>query len=204
MKRLVLASGSPRRQDILKQLGLEFEVMISRINETFPKGCSPEKAAVAVALRKTRDVMQKVKFPAIIIGADTIVVLKGEIMGKPADAGQAFEMISALAGKQHTVITGIAVADNTTGEERTGYQLTLVSMKEIPPDRIRKYITTGEPFDKAGAYAAQGKASLFIDEITGCYLNVVGLPVAKLDSMLRSMGVDLFEFIKSDKVEEGV
>jgi septum formation protein len=199
MKRLVLASGSPRRQEILKQLGLEFEVIVSRADETFPKGCPPEKAAMAVALRKTRDVVQRIGFPAIVIGADTIVVLDGEVMGKPVDAGQAFQMINALAGKEHTVITGLAVVDSTSGEERTGYQSTLVRMKEIPADRIKKYVATGEPFDKAGAYAVQGKASVFIEEINGCFFNVVGLPVGKLDSMLHSVGVDLFEFIKSDK-----
>lgn len=198
MKRLVLASGSPRRQEILRQLGLEFDVMISRTDETLTGDCPPEKAAMALALQKTRDVMMRIGYPAVIIGADTIVVMEGRIMGKPLDAQQAFEMISALSGKQHAVITGVAVADSTTGEERTGCQLTLVRMKEIPPDRIKKYIATGEPFDKAGAYAVQGKASVFIDSIDGCYFNVVGLPVGKLDDMLRSMDVDLFEFIKSD------
>jgi septum formation protein len=198
MKRLVLASGSPRRQEILRQLGLEFDVMISRSNETLPEGFPPEKAAMELALQKTRDVMLRIGYPAVIIGADTIVVMEGKVMGKPVNARQAFEMISALSGKQHAVITGIAVADSTTGEERAGYQSTLVRMKEIPPGRIKKYIATGEPFDKAGAYAVQGKASVFIDSIDGCYFNVVGLPVGKLDDMLRSMGVDLFEFIKSD------
>jgi septum formation protein len=199
MKRLVLASGSPRRQEILEQLGLEFEVMVSHAYEAFPEGCPPEKAAMAVALQKTRYVVQRTGFPAIVIGADTIVVLDGEVMGKPLDAGQAFQMINALAGKEHTVITGLAVVDTESGEERTDYQSTLVRMKEIPPDRIKKYVATGEPFDKAGAYAVQGKASVFVEGINGCFFNVVGLPVGKLDSMLRSVGVDLFEFIKSDK-----
>ena len=98
---------------------------------------------MALALQKTRDVMKRIGYPAVIIGADTIVVMEGRIMGKPVNAQQAFEMISALSGKQHAVITGVAVADSTTGEERTGCQLTLVRMKEIPPDRIKKYIATG-------------------------------------------------------------
>ncbi len=193
MKRLVLASGSPRRQEILRQLGVEFQVMQSHADETFPKGCLPGQAAVLMALQKARDVIARIDFPAVVIGADTIVVLDREIMGKPADARQAAEMIRKLSGKEHAVITGIAAADNTNGAELTDYQTTIVRMKSISPDRIRKYVATGEPYDKAGAYAIQGKASVFIDSINGCYFNVVGLPVTKLDSMLRSMGIDLFE-----------
>ncbi|MDD3297832.1 MAG: Maf family protein [Firmicutes bacterium] len=199
MKRLVLASGSPRRQEVLEQLGLSFEVIKSDVDEAFPKGYTPEQTAVAVALRKVRYVAKKLKSPALVVGADTIVVLKGEIMGKPVDTGQAFQMIKKLAGEEHTVITGVAVADSESGEERTGYQTTLVKMKDICPERIKRYVSTGEPLDKAGAYAVQGKAAVFIEGIKGCYFNVVGLPITTLDSMFQSLGMDLFQFSKSDK-----
>jgi septum formation protein len=191
MKRFVLASGSPRRQEILKQLGLEFQVMESDIEEVFPEGALPGEYAASIALEKIRNVLKRIRFPAVVVGADTIVELDGEIMGKPSDDRQAFEMLSKLAGKEHCVITGIAVSDNTNGVELVDYQTTRVRMKSISPDRIRRYVETGEPLDKAGAYAIQGRASLFIDSINGCYFNVVGLPVAKLDCMLRSINLDL-------------
>jgi septum formation protein len=199
MKRLVLASGSPRRQEILEQLGLSFEVIKSDADEAFPEGCPPEQAAVAVALRKARDVANRLKYPALVVGADTIVVLKGEIMGKPVDTEQAFQMLSRLSGEEHIVITGVAVTDSESGEERTGYQATMVKMKDICPERIRRYVSTGEPLDKAGAYAVQGKAAVFIEGIKGCYFNVVGLPITILDSIFRSLGIDLFQFSKPDK-----
>lgn len=204
MRKLVLASGSPRRREILEQIGLDFEVIPSGIDEASPEGCSPEEAAMAIALRKARHVTKKVRYPALVIGADTIVILRGEIMGKPADARQAFQMLNRLSGEEHTVITGVAVTNSENGEERTGYERTLVRMKGICPERIEKYVCTGEPLDKAGAYAVQGRAAVFIHSIKGCYYNVVGLPVAKLDSMFHSLDVDLFEFLNVMKVEEGV
>lgn len=199
MKRLVLASCSPRRREILKQLGLKFEVKPSGIDEIFPEECPPEKAAAAIALQKVRDVVKKLNYPAYVIGADTLVLLDGEIMGKPADTEQAFQMLERLSGREHTVITGVAVADSETGEERSGYQKTLISMKDICPERIRKYVNTGEPLGKAGAYAVQGRAAIFIQSIRGCYFNVVGLPIAKLDDLFSSLDVDLFALYKFDK-----
>lgn len=192
MKRLVLASRSPRRREILKQLGLDFEIMESNIEEAYSGGDKPHRYASFAALQKAKDVAQRVDFPAVIMGADTIVVLEGEVMGKPKDDLEAFEMLSRLSGKQHRVITGLAVVDATNGKELNDYQTTLVNMKNITTARIKRYVDTGEPLDKAGAYAIQGRAAVFVDSIKGCYFNVVGLPVAKLDGMLQAMGLELF------------
>jgi septum formation protein len=192
MSCLVLASASPRRQEILKQLGLDFRVVPSNIEEKMPKDMAPANAAVYIALQKAKDVADRSGNGSLVIGADTIVVLDNEIMGKPEDQVQAFYMLDRLSGRQHTVITGLAVVDRQRDIEITGFEETKVYMRKLSPDRIERYIRTGEPYDKAGAYAVQGKASVFIDRIEGCYFNVVGLPISKLDAMLYSIGVDLF------------
>jgi len=193
MKKIVLASRSPRRIEILEGLGLEIQIIPSNIEEKVPEGGTPEGIAVHLALQKARDVADRLEFPAVVIGADTIVVLDGEIMGKPRDAGQAFDMLSKLMGREHTVITGIALVDSSEGIQLTGYQSTGVRMKNVDNERIWKYIKTGEPLDKAGAYAVQGKASVFVESIDGCFFNVMGLPVSKLDDMFCSIGIDISE-----------
>jgi septum formation protein len=193
MSKLVLASGSPRRQEILAQLGVQFEILPSDIDEVIPEGVPAAEVASHLALQKAKNVARKVGYPSLVIGADTIVVLDGEILGKPSGREQAFEMLSKLAGREHDVITGVAVVDSCRGIELKDYEITRVKMKKVSRDRINKYIKTGEPLDKAGAYAVQGKASIFVEKIEGCYFNVVGLPVSKLDSMLCSIGIDLFK-----------
>ncbi len=193
MRKLVLASGSPRREEILRRLGLEVEVIPSNISEETFEGLTPENTVVRLALEKARDVAGRLDFPGLVIGADTIVVLDGLIMGKPENPEQAFDMLNRLSGREHTVITGLALVDRSMGVEMADYQCTRVKMKQIESSRLRKYIQTGEPFDKAGAYAVQGKASVFVDSIAGCFFNVMGLPVAMLDNMLRTAGIDLFE-----------
>ncbi|MBA1335225.1 MAG: Septum formation protein Maf [Firmicutes bacterium] len=192
MKRLILASGSPRRREILQQLGVNFEVLPSDIEETIPAGLSAGDAASYLALEKARDVALKINSPSIILGADTIVVVDGEILGKPNDEAEACLMLKRLSGREHEVITGIAIIDYDRNIEIKDFESTRVKMKRIPPDRIERYVKTGEPLDKAGAYAAQGKASTFIEGIQGCFFNVVGLPISKLDSLLCSIGIDLF------------
>ncbi len=199
MKRLVLASCSPRRREILEQLGLKFEVVPSGIDEIMPEGCAPEEIATGVALQKAKYVAKGLDYPAFVIGADTIVVLDGRIMGKPSGAKEAIEMLKKLSGRVHTVITGVAVIDNESMERRSGHQRTLIKMRDIHPERIKRYIATGEPLDKAGAYAVQGRAAIFIHSIRGCYYNVVGLPITKLDDLFSSLGMDLFRLCKFDK-----
>lgn len=192
MKRLVLASKSPRRQQILQGLGLQAQIIPSNIIEEVPRGVPPQEVAIHLALQKARDVASRLDYQALVIGADTIVVLEGEIMGKPGSPQEAFDMLSKLAGKEHEVITGIALVDSGGNVEIADYQSTRVKMKEVDSNRLWKYVETGEPLDKAGAYAVQGKASVFIERIDGCFFNVMGLPVTRLDSMLCSMGIDLF------------
>ena len=192
MKRLVLASGSPRRREILRQFGVEFEIIESGIYEKISsESIPPCEIAVSAARHKVRNVLERIGFPAVVVGADTIVVVDGEVMGKPEDALKAREMLTKLSGREHEVITGIAVADSVSGTELVDYQTTRVRMKSISPARIKKYVDTGEPLDKAGAYAIQGRAAVFVDSISGCYFNVVGLPVTKLDELLRAVGMDL-------------
>jgi septum formation protein len=192
MSSLVLASASPRRQQLLRQLGLDFRVVPSDIEEKTSDGMDPAQAAVYNALQKATDVAEKLDIGSLVIGADTIVVLDSEIMGKPGDHRQASYMLDRLSGRQHTVITGLAIVDRQRNIEITDFEETRVFMRRLPPERIDRYIRTGEPFDKAGAYAVQGKASVFIERIEGCYFNVVGLPISKLDKMLCSIGIDLF------------
>lgn len=192
MKKLILASGSPRRREILQQLGVSFEVLPSDIEEAILPGLSAGDAASHLALQKARDVALKVNIPSIILGADTIVVVDGEILGKPDDEAEARLMLKRLSGREHEVVTGIAIIDSDRNIEIKDFETTKVKMKRIPQDRIEKYVKSGEPLDKAGAYAAQGKASTFVEGIQGCFFNVVGLPISKLDSLLGSIGIDLF------------
>lgn len=193
MEKLVLASRSPRREEILRGLGLKIEIIPSNIEEEMLEGGAPEDIVVHLALQKARDVADRLDFPALVIGADTIVVLDGKIMGKPGSPQQAFDMLNKLVGREHTVITGVALIDNSRGIHLAEYESTRVRMKNVDSERICKYIQTGEPFDKAGAYAVQGKASVFVEAIEGCFFNVMGLPVTKLDDMFCSIGIDLFE-----------
>ena len=180
---IILASASPRRRELLKMLGLEFEIRPSEAEENVPEGLSPEETVMYLAKLKADSVPGEVKKDDIIISADTIVVLEGEIFGKPSGAGEAEEMLEKLSGKTHAVYTGICV----NGIQ--GYEKSLVTFKKLENREIRAYIQTGEPLDKAGAYGIQGKGALFIERIEGDYFNIVGLPLCRLGKMLKSVGV---------------
>ncbi len=189
--RLILASGSPRRRELLQGLGLRFDVVPSAVEESpgwaEPIG-APAEAAVSVALAKAQDV--GARFPdAVVVGADTIVVLDGRTLGKPCDAAMAREMLSELVGRDHLVVTGVAVGMPEAGRWATGHEVTRVWMREAAPGEIDAYVKTGEPMDKAGAYAIQGKGSVLVERIEGCYFNVVGLPLARLARMLQEFGL---------------
>ena len=177
---LVLASGSPRRPEILDRLGLAFEVAPSDVEEP-PQRLAQEPSDVAVerALAKARAVAA-IRGSGTIIGADTVVELDGQLLGKPVDAGQAREMLVSLRGREHRVVTAVALVDAATGEERAGFRASRVVMREYGEDEIDAYIATGDPFDKAGAYAVQSESFAPATEVRGCYLNVVGLPVCTL------------------------
>ncbi|MGD0990379.1 MAG: Maf family protein [Candidatus Sulfotelmatobacter sp.] len=189
---IVLASASPRRQDLLRSAGIVFTVQPADIDETPLANESPRDCAERLAREKALAVSQA-RTHHWVLGADTVVVANGEILGKPRDNEDAARMLRLLSGKKHTVITGVClVAPNNCGPiVTTVSESTLVSMSEVSDDEIQQYVATGEPMDKAGAYAIQGIASRWIPRIEGDYSNVVGLPVARVYSMLKSCGVKL-------------
>lgn len=191
MMRIVLASKSPRRSDILKSIGLDFEAADSKLNESYDSSMSPEDVVRYLAYNKAKNVADCIEGQALVIGADTIVVLEGKIMGKPLNANDAFNMLRRLSGKEHSVLTGLCVIESPSGKDCVDSEITTVKIKELSDDEIWSYIKSGEPFDKAGAYAIQGIGSLIVEGISGDYFNVVGLPVFKLSCMLRNFGLDL-------------
>ncbi len=188
MNSVVLASASPRRKELLEQIGVPFTVITSRVDETIEKTCSPEKVVEALALRKAMEVAKSIE-KGWVLGADTIVVLGNEILGKPKDTQDAFEMLKKLSNQSHWVITGIALVNAEIGSYDLDYEKTKVLFAPLQTQEMMAYINTGEPFDKAGAYGIQGKAAVFIQKIEGSYSNVVGLPLRKTAAMLEKAGI---------------
>ena len=183
-KKLVLASGSPRREEILKQLKLKFTIIRPKIDENNFNGDTPEELVKILAEKKARSVMD-IAENALIIAADTIVVLDGNILNKPADAEEAKKMLQRLSDRKHQVITSLAVLDSDSGEIMVECNITDVKMLELSNDDIDRYLSTGEAMDKAGAYAIQGFGALFIESISGSYYSVVGLPIHQLAKLLK-------------------
>jgi len=192
MKKIILASASPRRKELLRQIGLIFEVVPSEIEEDVKDGEEPREHVLRLARLKAQEIARD-QDSAVIIGADTIVVLGGEILGKPKDEEEAFAMLSQLSGRVHRVVTGFCVLDASDGSEYSEAVESKVRFKHLTPEEIRGYIKTDEPMDKAGAYAVQGRGSYMIKEIQGSYTNVVGLPLCELVEVLsRVKVIDLF------------
>jgi len=189
-KPIILASNSPRRRELLTRLGLDFTSDPADVDERIYPGEGPEAYAVRVALEKARVAAGRA-VSGIVIAADTIVVLGDLILGKPADARDAERMLCMLSGGMHRVISGLAVVDAETGRTRTSAAVTAVWFRDLAPEEIRSYVSTGEPLDKAGAYGIQEKGSLLVEKIEGCYFNVVGLPVSLLGKILREFGIAL-------------
>lgn len=185
-KPLILASRSPRRQEILGRLAVPFTIEPADIDETATPGLPPREQAMAAAARKAAAVAARLK-TGLVLGADTVVILDGEVMGKPADPTHARSMLARLAGRTHVVTTGLALIDVERGTRCLSWEETRVHMRPASAAEIAAYVATGEPMDKAGAYAIQGQGAVFVDSIEGCYYNVVGLPVVRLLSMLRDM-----------------
>jgi septum formation protein len=188
---LILASASPRRQELLRTAGIPFTVQASDIDEAILNGESPQHCAERLAQEKALAV--SARHPQeFVLGADTIVVVEEAILGKPRDADDAVRMLRLLSGRTHKVITGVCLACPTLAAEarelRTACETTLVSMCELTGNEIRDYAASGEPLDKAGAYAIQGIASRWIPRIEGDHSNVVGLPIALVYRMLRESG----------------
>ncbi|MBZ4670913.1 MAG: hypothetical protein JG769_1217 [Oscillospiraceae bacterium] len=179
---IILASASPRRQELLKLIFPQFEIFPADVDETLPAGLPAEKCAEYLAEKKAKKVSGQ--FPdALVIGCDTIVVCKDKILGKPMDKDEAFNMLSFLSGKIHKVITGVCICFN--GETKVFSEITEVEFYPLSDTEITSYIETGEPFDKAGAYGIQGKGALFVKGICGDFFNVVGLPVSRLKKELE-------------------
>ncbi len=190
-KAIILASNSPRRKELLHQIGLDFRVDPADVDERVLPGESPDRYAVRVALDKANIAAARAG-AGIIIAADTIVALDDEVLGKPADAGDAERMLMKLSGRVHRVITGLAVMDAATGKALTRASVTHVWFRNLARREIISYVATGEPLDKAGAYGIQERGALMVDKIEGCYFNVVGLPLSLLGELLRTFGVDVF------------
>ncbi|MFX0558986.1 nucleoside triphosphate pyrophosphatase [Tepidibacillus infernus] len=192
MEKIILASSSPRRREILELIGISFLVHPSDVDEGYNESNSPEDIVKQLATRKAMDIASYYQ-EGIIIGADTIVVLDGQILGKPKDEEDAFQMLNRLQGRSHQVFSGVAVVDAKTREVKASYQMTKVYMDPLSEEEIRLYIATKEPMDKAGSYGIQGFGAIFIEKIEGDYFNVVGLPVALLSTLLKDFGIQILK-----------
>lgn len=190
MKSIILASQSPRRKELLARLGLVFTAIPANIEENITSFQCPHTAVQEIAFQKAQYVSDLLN-DGLIIAADTVVVLKDAILGKPADEKSAFEMLTSLSGQEHTVITGICLMDAATGAYQVESEITKVRFRTLSETEVRNYIATGEPMDKAGAYGIQGRGAVLVDRIEGCYYNVVGLPLTRLYLMLERCGIDL-------------
>ncbi|HEX9764780.1 MAG TPA: Maf family protein [Candidatus Acidoferrales bacterium] len=186
MLRLILASASPRRRELLTNAGFEFEVIPSEVEEPGNTGAPPGAFAERVAQLKAETVARAFAptYRAVVLGADTVVVARGELLGKPRSPEEARAMLEKLSGREHQVITGVALV-NAAGRCTLAHETTRVQFRELTAEEIADYVASGEPLDKAGAYAIQGRASRFVTRIEGCYFNVMGLPVALVDRLLR-------------------
>lgn len=185
-RKVVLASQSPRRRELLSDLISEFKIIPDNSEETADNSATPEETVKRLAMQKARNVSACAESNEIIIAADTVVFIDGKILGKPTDAAEAAEMLKTLSGREHHVCTGIAVIDNAIGKSFCCFERTLVHFKHLSDGEIERYIATGEPMDKAGAYGIQGRGALFVEWIKGDYFNVVGLPICKLAQVLKS------------------
>ncbi len=185
---IILASASPRRQQLLLQLGLKFSVEPSCLDENLNLKMDFGPLAAKMALNKAMAVAKKHK-EGIVLGADTIVVLDDKILGKPESAQEAEEMLASLSGRWHRVYTGLSLVDASTKDYVSDFEVSRVKFKELSSSEIQNYIKTGEPMDKAGSYGIQGKGALFVEKIEGDYYNIVGLPLFKLSKMLEQFDI---------------
>jgi septum formation protein len=185
MQRLILASGSPRRKELLEMANLPFEILASDIQERVPENATPEEIVQSLAYQKAKAIAD-MESDAYVLGADTIVVYNGLILGKPKTEQDAFETLKMLSGHTHEVLTGVAILSSR--QKMTFYERTKVTFWELTDEEILNYIASGEPMDKAGSYGIQGRGSLFVKRIEGDYFSVVGLPIARTVRELRKLG----------------
>ena len=189
MRKLILASGSPRRIELLKEEGFEFDIIKSNYREDMTLPYPPKELAKFLSLGKAKDVAQCVFENAVILGADTFVVFKGKVLGKPTSKEKAIETLTHLSGHTHSVITGFTLFDTKTKDVYQEAVESEISFREITKEEIEAYVATGEPMDKAGSYAIQGGAEDFVEQVTGSRTNIIGLPVDEVIKALNEFGV---------------
>lgn len=195
---IILASGSPRRKELLERMGItNFQILVPDADESLTPGLPPALQVEELSRRKALAAARQADKGSLIIAADTVVSLDGAILGKPADEEEAFRMLAALSGVCHQVYTGITVRQGD--RVLTGYQETGVRFRSLEPEEIRRYIAAGECLDKAGAYGIQGFGSLLVEGIQGDYYNVVGLPICRLAEMLREFGIDCLRLAAGER-----
>jgi septum formation protein len=190
MKKIILASASPRRKELLEKIGLKFEVDASGCEEEINAGLDPHELVRQLSIKKTKSVAARHK-NALIIAADTIGVMGDKILGKPHTEDEACKMLHEISGKSHLVITGFSILDTTTNKIVTGIVNTRVYIKKLTGQEIDAYVKTGEPLDKAGAYAIQGIGAVIVEKIEGDYYNVMGLPLNALTEALKEFGINI-------------
>lgn len=195
MRKIILASASPRRRELLAQGGIPFTVIPSQAEEKITTE-QPGQAVEELSYLKCSDIYEKSLGDVLVIGADTVVASEGKILGKPSSQKDAVKMLQSLQGREHEVYTGVTIMAREGNENRkkTFHEKTKVVFYPMSDEEIRSYVNTGEPMDKAGAYGIQGKSAVFIKEISGDYNNVVGLPLARLYQELKNMGIESREW----------
>ena len=191
MKRIILASASPRRKELLEKLGLKFEVDASNCEEEIDLVLGPDELVRRISITKAKAVAQRHQ-DAVIIAADTIGVIGKKLLGKPHTADEAGKMLAQISGKSHEVITGFTILDTVTNKIMTGTVSTKVYIKKLTQQEIAAYVQTGEPLDKAGAYGIQGLGAVIVKKIEGDYYNVMGLPLSALTEALKEFGISVW------------
>lgn len=194
---IYLASASPRRRELMEQMGLPFTVIINEVDESISESLPPGRLVEVLSERKARKVADRQE-RGLVIGADTVVVWRERVLGKPRDRREALSMLECLQGDEHSVYSGLAVINAETGTTHVSHEHTRVFFRRAERKELEMYIETGEPLDKAGAYAVQGLGAVFVSKVEGCYSNVVGLPLNRLARVLKEFGVDVLQ-INSDK-----
>ena len=184
---IILGSQSPRRRELLEKLDLPFTILTADIDETVRPELTPAQAVADISARKAAAILRQASEDDLVITADTIVVLDGQIMGKPHSPEEAEQMLSSLSGRTHQVYTAVTLPSHA--RQKTEVACTQVTFRPLDPKEIRAYIASGEPMDKAGAYGIQGRGAVLVSHLEGDYFNVMGLPLCTLCRMLRSFGV---------------
>lgn len=183
MSKIILATSSPRRKELFDKFNIDYQAVESKVSEVLDPRDKPIPYAMAIAYAKAYEVSKQYE-DKIVIGADTIVVYKDEILEKPKDEEDAYRMLQLLSGKEHQVISGLAIINLSQNKKVVDYDLTKVKFRDLEPITIRKYIETEEPLDKSGAYGIQGLGGILVESIAGSYYNVIGLPLVKLDELM--------------------